>query len=164
MSFKKFPYGYEMKKGEIIISEEEAKYVRYIFNSYVSGKSMYSISIELFNNNTPYFNDTKKRSTYKVNAMLRDKRYKGADGYPAIVEPDVFEKAQRCGKAYVSTDKTNKKKVPTFEIKKETVYEESEAVRNLERNLKTKLNGNFDTEEIRDLILQLAAEKYSCIH
>ena len=96
--------------------------------------------------------------------MLRDKRYKGADGYPAIVEPDVFEKAQRCGKAYVSTDKTNKKKVPTFEIKKETVYEESEAVRNLERNLKTKLNGNFDTEEIRNLILQLAAEKYSCIH
>lgn len=127
-------------------------------------QSLYSISIELFNNNTPYFNDTKKRSTYKVNAMLRDKRYKGADGYPAIVEPDVFDKAQRCGKAYVSTDRSQKKKVPTFQINKETVYVENESVRSLEKCLKEKLNSNFDTEEIRDLILQLAAEKYSCIN
>ena len=80
MPLKKYPYGYEMKNGEIIISEEEAKYVKYIFNSYISGKSMYSISIELFNNDTPYFNDTKKRSGHKVNAILRDKRYNGADG------------------------------------------------------------------------------------
>lgn len=164
MPLKKYPYGYEMKNGEIIISEEEAKYVKYIFNSYISGKSMYSISIELFNNDTPYFNDTKKRSGHKVNAILRDKRYNGADGYPAIIEPDVFDKAQISGKPYVLTCKTNKKKVPTFQINKETVYVENEAVIKLERNLKTKLNGNFDTEEIRDLILQLAAEKYSCIH
>ena len=89
MPLKKYPYGYEMKNGEIIISEEEAKYVKYIFNSYISGKSMYSISIELFNNDTPYFNDTKKRSGHKVNAILRDDAANNNSSYRRAPEQNV---------------------------------------------------------------------------
>ena len=47
------PYGYEMINKNLIINKEEAEVVKKIFYDYLSGRSMRSIAIELYNKNVP---------------------------------------------------------------------------------------------------------------
>lgn len=164
MAFKKYPYGYCMNVGRIVINEDEAKNIRRVFKEYLDGRSMYSIAVDLFNENDPYFNSTKKKSACKVSSILRDKRYSGADDFPVIVDPETFEKAeQKAGKAYAVSRHKKKHDVTKSNVELETVYMESDSVKRLETQIEEMLHNSVDRQEIRDLILQLAAEKYSCI-
>ena len=99
MAFRKFPYGYTMNSGELDICEDEANNIRRLFTEFLDGKSMYSIALALFNENDPYFNDTKKKAACKVSSILRDKRYSGADGYPAIIDNVTLIPATRNGRS-----------------------------------------------------------------
>lgn len=44
MKNRRFPYGYEMRDGEIVICQTEADIVRTIFRDYVDGKGMKDIA------------------------------------------------------------------------------------------------------------------------
>lgn len=164
MALRKFPYGYSMSGGELVICEDEAETIRRAFAEFLDGRSMYSIALALFSENYPYFNDTKKKAACKVSAILRDRRYSGADGYPAIIPPEVFERAeQKAGKAYAVSKRECKTASVRAEVKQVTTYKPNDKVKELESRLGAMLIGNCDSEEIRDMILRLAAEKYSCI-
>lgn len=41
------PFGYTMDSGKLIINEQEAKYVRYIFDNFINGSGLYKIAKEL---------------------------------------------------------------------------------------------------------------------
>lgn len=163
MARRKTPYGYEFVNGKIKICKDEAIIIRRMFGEYIYGKAMYGIGVELFNEKVPYFSNSKKKTSCKVSNIIRDERYAGAEGYPAIVDTDTFEKARNRWKDNVYFNPIPKKEIPQFTISENTTYKPSEAVLQLESQLKAKLNGSFDSEETRNLILQLAAEKYSCI-
>ncbi len=71
------PYGYELQNGELQIVEEEAKIVRLIFSSFLSGMGKQAIAVMLGNKNVP------KRFCYPewrintIDYILRNERYIG---------------------------------------------------------------------------------------
>ena len=163
MARRKIPYGFHFVNGKIEICEEEAIIIRRMFGEYLDGKAMYGIGVELFNERLSYFSDSKEKSSCKVSSIIRDEWYAGADEYPAIVDTDTFEKAHSRWKDNVFLNPIDKKEVPQFTVNEKTSYKPSDTVLQLENQLKEMLNGNFEIEETRNMILQLAAEKYSCI-
>ena len=70
------PYGYTVKDGEFFINEEEAKWVRYIFEQTLAGKSSNRIAKDLDEKNVPpRKGDHWSPST--VQGILRNEKYVG---------------------------------------------------------------------------------------
>ena len=90
MAIKKTPYGYILAEGKIAVDVEEAEIIKRIFDEKANGLSGSKIGATLFDEQIPYFSENKKKSIDKVYGILRDGRYCGADGYPAIIPEDVF--------------------------------------------------------------------------
>lgn len=70
------PYGYDSKDGELVINEEEGKWVRWIFEQALCGKTSGWIARELNARNVK----TKKGRTWQmgtVQGMLRNEKYTG---------------------------------------------------------------------------------------
>ena len=92
MSFRKLPYGYRLERGTIAIVEEEAAIIRAIFKGRSDGKSTRKMAKEL--HDIPYFSDITQNASCKISKILYNARYIGAEGYPPIVEMNVFEQVQ----------------------------------------------------------------------
>jgi hypothetical protein len=90
MASKKTPYGYILAEGRIAVDVEEAEIINRIFEEKANGLSGSKIGATLFDEQIPYFSKNKKKSIDKVYGILRDGRYCGADGYPAIISEDIF--------------------------------------------------------------------------
>lgn len=79
------PYGYTYKDGRICIDEVRAEQVRTLFDSFIAGLSYEmaarSAGIEV--------------STTNVKGMLRNPRYRGEDGFDQMVDPAVFDEAEK---------------------------------------------------------------------
>ena len=71
------PYGYRMEKGQFVIVEDEAKIVRWIFDSYLSGVTKKDIVDKLNAQNTPKRNGYETWWTSTINYILRNERYIG---------------------------------------------------------------------------------------
>ena len=76
-------YGYKIENGIIVVVEDEAAIIRSIFKNYLSGMSMRKAA-DATGVNFPH-------STVKK--IIRQKRYIGNEFYPAIIEKDVFARA-----------------------------------------------------------------------
>lgn len=100
------PFGYDMKDGELVINEEEARLVREIFRMYIDGKGIRRIVLYL-----QQFGVDKDIRT--VSRMLENPVYCGklrwgknskmheiiSDGpHPAIIDVETFEKVQQLRK------------------------------------------------------------------
>ena len=164
MALRKFPYGYKMESGTLEISNQEAEIIRNIFQKRADGKSIYAIAKELYEAQTDYFSENVKKASCKVNSVLYDERYIGAENYPVIVDEDLFRKVQKMkGQQFCSP------KIKTVPKEKEyipemTVYVPNTAVFEKEAALKKMLKENIeDAENIRQAIFELASEKYNCI-
>ena len=71
------PYGYDNKDGELVINEEEAEWVRWIFTQALSGKTSGWIARELNDRNLT----TKKKASWRagtIRGILRNEKYTGA--------------------------------------------------------------------------------------
>ncbi len=77
-------FGYKMENGNAIIQEQEAAIIRQIFSNYISGMSLKNSAIAA---GKPMVHSTVKN-------ILRQKCYIGDDFYPAIIDAEVFAKAQ----------------------------------------------------------------------
>lgn len=66
-------YGYRMENNKMIIYEKEANIIRYIYNSYLSGKSVKDIVCDIENK----YEQTKKWSQNKIYRILREEQYTG---------------------------------------------------------------------------------------
>jgi len=76
-------YGYKIENGTIVVVEDEAAIIRSIFKNYLSGMSMQKAA-DATGVDFPH-------STVKK--IIRQKRYIGNGFYPAIIEKDVFARA-----------------------------------------------------------------------
>ena len=107
-SHRNIPFGYMMRGGEIVLHPEESAAVREIFDMYLRGMSLKSIAASM----TVPYNVDKVWNKNMVSRILENERYIGADGYPAVIEPEMFRKAneikQRKAAACICTDEKKK--------------------------------------------------------
>ena len=106
MGYRKLPYGYKMEMGETRIHEEEAGYVKQIFQDYLAGTSFKAIASWLTEHSVP-FDGTKPWNKNMVARLLEDERYTGKKGFPAIIQIDVLNAARERRQSQAKT------KIPT---------------------------------------------------
>lgn len=94
MTNRKMLYGYRIQNGDIVAVEAEALVVSRVFTLYTTGASYRKIADTLNNEGIPYSREVPEWNKHKVKRMLENPRYTGQDGYPAIVDGDVFQAAQ----------------------------------------------------------------------
>lgn len=70
-------YGFNMKKGKLVINEEEAKVVRRIFDMYLNGMGKQKIATILNNENIPRRYGHSKWRGFTIHYILNNERYKG---------------------------------------------------------------------------------------
>ena len=162
MNTRLIPYGYKMENGVLLVNEEEAEQVRRIFEMHVNDMGVYAIGKMLYEEQIPFFTDTRDKAIKKASAILYKPIYTGAKGYPAIIDKDTFDKVQ--------TMKPQAFRKPKNEEPADTKNEEYEFIANEETgSMRAKIeqmitNRNVDETAVREMIFALAAQNYSCIH
>jgi hypothetical protein len=78
------PYGYRIVDGKAVVDEVQAEQVRSFFEEYISGKAL---KVAAENVGLKIFHGSAGR-------MLRNTRYLGDDYYPAIIDQELFDRAE----------------------------------------------------------------------
>ena len=92
MGNRKLPFGYQMRMGEIVWNEPEAKAVQDIFLQYTFGASLKEIA-EQMSKTGPAYDEGKRWNKNMVARILENPKYTGADSYPNLVDKKLFEAA-----------------------------------------------------------------------
>ncbi|MFR6378316.1 MAG: recombinase family protein [Oscillospiraceae bacterium] len=92
MGNRKLPFGYQMRMGEIVRNEPEAKAVQDIFLQYTLGASLKEIA-EQMSKTGPTYDEGKSWNKNMVARILENAKYTGADNYPKLVDINLFEAA-----------------------------------------------------------------------
>ena len=162
MSARTIPYGYKMENGIIKVNEEESKYVRMIFEMRASGIGVYAIGKKLYEEQIPFFTDTRDKSIKKAGAILYKSIYIGEKGYPAIVDKAVFDKIQAMKTAPIRKPK-NEEQPKTIEYEEYEFIPEPEIAR-MQKEVERKITEHkVDGTAACALILELAAQRYASI-
>ena len=78
------PNGYRIADGKAVVDEAQAEQVRGFFKEYISGKALTvaakTVGLQLFHGS--------------AGRMLRNHHYLGDDYYPAIIDQELFDKAE----------------------------------------------------------------------
>lgn len=93
VSNRKQPFGYKMEWGEIVIQEQEASVVRWIFQSYLTGASYNDLVEALGNGDIPY-EAGKLWNKNMVARILENSKYTGQRGYPPLIPREQFDAVQ----------------------------------------------------------------------
>ena len=189
MGNRKLPFGYQMRMGEIVRSEPEAKAVQDIFLQYTLGASLKEIA-EQMRKTGPTYDVGKSWNKNMIARILENFKYTGTDSYPKLVDIKLFEAAaakrqtkQRLPER-TPAQKALKRictKPPTPEIEQQVTHllgrlaEQPERITQPETasaprysstqaELDSVLNAQpLDEEAARKLIFQLAQEQYDTI-
>lgn len=94
MGNRKQPFGYCMKMGGIVIHPQEAGVVRFIYREYIAGATFTRLAAILQQQDVPY-DSGKLWNKNMVARILGDRRYLGAQGYPAIITQEDMDAVQR---------------------------------------------------------------------
>ena len=94
MTHRRILYGYQIQYGELVIVPQEAETVQRIATLYLNGMSYQKISDILNHDAVPFSAEVPLWNKHKVKRLLENPRYTGADGYPAVMEQDVFDTIQ----------------------------------------------------------------------
>ena len=92
MGNRKLPFGYQMRMGEIVRNEPEAKAVQDIFLQYTLGASLKEIA-EQMRKTGPTYDEGKSWNKNMVARILENVKYTGADDHPKLVDINLFEAA-----------------------------------------------------------------------
>ena len=92
MGNRKLPFGYQMRMGEIVRNEPEAKAVQDIFQQYTLGASLKEIA-EQMRKTGPVYDEGKSWNKNMIARILENPKYTGADSYPKLVDIKLFESA-----------------------------------------------------------------------
>ena len=189
MGNRKRPFGYQMRMGEIIRNESEAKAVQDIFLQYTLGASLKEIA-EQMSKTGPTYDTGKSWNKNMVARILENPKYTGVDNYPKLVDIKLFEAAaekrqtkQRLPER-TPAQKALKRicsKPPTPEIEQQVAHllgrlaEQPKRITQLARTSKpTYTNTQAELDEVlntqplnedaaRSLIFHLAQEQYDTI-
>lgn len=189
MGNRKLPFGYQMRMGEIVRSEPEAKAVQDIFLQYTLGASLKEIA-EQMSKTGPTYDVGKSWNKNMIARILENPKYTGADNYPKLVDITLFEAAaaKRQTKQRLPERTPAQKalrrictKPPTPEIEQQVTHllgrlsEQPERITqpktasaiiqpDTQCRLDDVLNTHpLDEEAARKLIFQLAQEQYDAI-
>ena len=78
------PYGYQIVGGKAVIVEKQADQVRLLFENYISGMSLQASA-----------ENAGLHITHSSSGrILRNKNYLGNEYYPAIIDEELFDKAE----------------------------------------------------------------------
>ena len=161
MNTRLIPYGYKMENGVLLVNEEEAEQIQRIFEMRVNDMGVYAIGKMLYEEQIPFFSDTRDKAIKKASAILYKPIYTGAKGYPAIVDKETFDKVQ--------TMKPQAFRKPKNEETAKTENEEYVFIANEEtETMRAKIeqmitDRTVDGTAVREMIFALAAQNYSCI-
>ena len=105
-SHRYIPFGYQISAGAKV-HPEESKIVKFMFKSYLLGKSYKQISTELTDQKVEFCEGRYDWNKNRVKRILEDERYTGTDKYPIIIEPKTFSMVQtmidkKCSKDYLN--------------------------------------------------------------
>lgn len=92
MGNRKLPFGYQMRMGEIVRNESEAKAVQDIFLQYTLGASLKEIA-EQMSKTGPTYDDGKSWNKNMIARILENTKYTGTADYPSLVDAALFEAA-----------------------------------------------------------------------
>ena len=92
MGNRKLPFGYQMRMGEIVRNEPEAKAVQDIFLQYTLGASLKEIA-EQMSKTGPTYDDGKSWNKNMIARILENTKYTGTADYPSLVDAALFEAA-----------------------------------------------------------------------
>ena len=104
MKNRRFPYGYEMRDGEIVICQTEADVVRTIFRDYIDGKGLKDIAEKLTALKVEYLPGESNWNKSRIKRMIEDKRYLGDSAYPQILQESVLQEANTIKSNRCTTD------------------------------------------------------------
>ena len=189
MGNRKLPFGYQMRMGEIVCDDVEAKAVQDIFLQYTLGASLKEIA-EQMSKSGPSYDEGKSWNKNMIARILENAKYTGADSYPELVDISLFEAAaeKRQTKQRLPERTPAQKalrrvcsKPPTPEVEQQVTHllgrlaEQPERITQPERtskptytNTQAKLDDVLNTQPLdedaaRSLICKLAQEQYDAI-
>ena len=189
MGNRRLPFGYQMRMGEIIRNEPEAKAVQDIFLQYTLGASLKEIA-EQMSKTGPSYDECKSWNKNMVARILENAKYIGTDGYPKLVDIKLFEAAaekrqtKQCLPERTPAQKALRRvcsKPPTPEVEQQVTHllgrlaEQPEHITEPERtskptytNPQAELDDVLNTQPLdedaaRSLICKLAQEQYNAI-
>ena len=91
---RKILYGYQMRDGKLTIQPQEAEGVRRVFFLYLEGMSQRQIMDMLNADGVAYSVENPLWTHQRITQTLRNPRYMGEKGYPALIDGETFRKAQ----------------------------------------------------------------------
>lgn len=166
MKNRKLLYGYYIEQGEFHLHPEEASVVQRVMDLYLEGLSYLKISDILNSEDIPFSQDAPIWNKHKVKRLLENPRYTGANGYPAIIGPDVFQAVQRrIREKTVKYPQGKKANHAAFSLKKSTAaaYVPSGEVIRLANAINRALEHPEPPEDVAALILQGISARYDCL-
>ena len=161
MNTRLIPYGYKMENGVLLVNDEEAEQVRRIFEMRVNDMGVYAIGKMLYEEQIPFFTDTRDKAIKKASAILYKPIYTGAKGYPAIVDKETFDKIQKMKPQAFRKPKNEETAKTENEEYVFIANEETETMRAKIEQMIT--DRTVDGTAVREMIFALAAQNYSCI-
>ena len=161
MNTRLIPYGYKMENGVLLVNEEEAEQVRRIFEMRVNDMGVYAIGKTLYEEQIPFFSDTRDKAIKKASAILYKPIYTGAKGYPANVDKETFDKIQKMKPQAFRKPKNEETAKTENEEYVFIANEETETMRAKIEQMIT--DRTVDGTAVREMIFALAAQNYSCI-
>ena len=91
MKNRTIPFGYMMRNGEI--QPTESKAVQNIFQAYLNGSSLLAIANWMSSQGIPYNGIDFVWNKNMIKRILENEKYLGRNGYPAIIDEDMFCRA-----------------------------------------------------------------------
>ena len=85
------PFGYRMEFGKIVKDPDEARWVVYIYEQYIKGESIKTLSDGMSGMGT-YYDADKPWNKSMIARILQDRRYIGEGKYPQIIDESTFQK------------------------------------------------------------------------
>ena len=79
---------------EEVIQEEERLTVQNIFTTYLAGLSYQALADRMNADNIPFSQESPLWNKHKIKRMLENSRYAGENGYPSIIDQDIFRQVQ----------------------------------------------------------------------
>ena len=189
MGNRKLPFGYQMRMGEIVRREPEAKAVQDIFLQYTLGASLKEIAEQMARTG-PTYDVGKSWNKNMIARILENPKYTGVDNYPKLVDIKLFEDAaeKRQTKQRLPERTPAQKalrricsKPPTSEIEQQVTHllgrlsEQPERIKQpetaraiIQTDTQCRLDNVLNTQPLdegtaRSLIFRLAQEQYDAI-
>lgn len=88
------PIGYSIRKGKIVVNEEQKKIVQQIFTNYDSGVSAVGIAKSLKEREIINAHGRVAWTHASVGRILENHNYLGTEYYPQIIDTELFERVQ----------------------------------------------------------------------